>query len=55
VDSELGIVRMPRVVAVYDVGRLLNEKTGKSQFIGGIVWGISLALHEDTPRRPTYR
>jgi xanthine dehydrogenase YagR molybdenum-binding subunit len=48
VDSELGIVRVPKVVAVYDVGRLLNEKTGKSQFIGGIVWGISLALHEDT-------
>lgn len=39
---------MPRVVAVYDVGKLLNEKTGKSQFIGGIVWGISLALHENT-------
>jgi xanthine dehydrogenase YagR molybdenum-binding subunit len=48
VDPELGIVRVPRVVAVYDVGKLLNEKTGKSQFIGGIVWGISLALHEDT-------
>src|SRR5437588_3518725 len=48
VDSQLGVVRVPRVVAVYDVGRLLNEKTAKSQFIGGIVWGISLALHENT-------
>ncbi len=48
VDRELGIVRVPRVVAVYDVGKLLNEKTAKSQFIGGIVWGISLALHENT-------
>jgi xanthine dehydrogenase YagR molybdenum-binding subunit len=47
VDPQLGIVRVPRVVAVYDVGKLLNEKTGKSQFIGGIVWGISLALYED--------
>jgi xanthine dehydrogenase YagR molybdenum-binding subunit len=26
----------------------LNEKTGKSQLIGGIVWGVSLALHEGT-------
>jgi xanthine dehydrogenase YagR molybdenum-binding subunit len=48
VDPQLGIITVPRVVAVYDVGKLLNEKTGKSQFIGGIVWGISLALHEAT-------
>ena len=53
VDPDLGTVRVPRVVAVYDVGRLLNEKTGKSQFIGGIVWGISLALHEDSRVDPT--
>lgn len=46
-DLDLGIVRVPRIVAVYDIGRLLNEKTGKSQLIGGIVWGISLALEED--------
>lgn len=48
VDPQLGIVRVPRIVAVFDVGKLLNTKTGRSQFIGGIVWGISLALHEDT-------
>lgn len=35
-------------MAVYDVGKVLNQKTGGSQFIGGIVWGISLALLEDT-------
>src|SRR5258708_21853783 len=39
---------MPKGVGGYGVGKLLNEKTGKSQFIGGIVWGISLALHEDS-------
>ena len=48
VDPQLGTVRVPRIVAVYDVGKILNAKTAKSQFIGGIVWGISLALHEDT-------
>ncbi len=48
VDPDLRMVRVPRVVAVFDVGKLLNTKTGRSQFIGGIVWGISLALHEDT-------
>jgi xanthine dehydrogenase YagR molybdenum-binding subunit len=51
-DLDLGIVRVRRIVAVYDVGRLLNEKTAKSQFIGGIVWGVSLALHEDTQVDP---
>jgi xanthine dehydrogenase YagR molybdenum-binding subunit len=35
-------------VAMYDVGKIMNEKLAKSQFIGGIVWGISLALLEDT-------
>jgi len=48
VDSGLGIVKVRRIVAVYDVGRVLNEQTARSQFIGGIVWGISLALLENT-------
>jgi xanthine dehydrogenase YagR molybdenum-binding subunit len=48
VDPDLGMVRVPRIVAVYDVGKILNAKTATSQFIGGIVWGVSLALHEDT-------
>lgn len=48
VDETLGMVRVRRVNAVYDVGTLLSEKTGKSQLIGGIVWGVSLALHEST-------
>ncbi|HEY3999231.1 MAG TPA: xanthine dehydrogenase family protein molybdopterin-binding subunit [Candidatus Xenobia bacterium] len=48
VSVELGMVHVDRVVAVYDVGRIMNRKTAESQFIGGIVWGISLALHEVT-------
>jgi xanthine dehydrogenase YagR molybdenum-binding subunit len=48
VDPELGTVKVRRIVAVYDVGKVLNEQTGRSQFIGGIIWGISLALHENT-------
>ncbi len=47
VDPQLGLVRVRRVVGVYDVGKLLNTKTGSSQLIGGIVWGISLALFEE--------
>ena len=48
VDEDLGIIRVPRVVGSYGVGRLLNAKTGHSQLMGGIVWGISLALLEQT-------
>ncbi|HXO88433.1 MAG TPA: xanthine dehydrogenase family protein molybdopterin-binding subunit [Candidatus Acidoferrales bacterium] len=48
VDPDLGMIRVPRIVAVFDVGRLINPKTATNQFVGGIVWGVSLALHEDT-------
>jgi xanthine dehydrogenase YagR molybdenum-binding subunit len=47
-DRDVGTIRVRRIIGVYDIGKLLNEKTGKSQLIGGIVWGISLALHEET-------
>ena len=52
VDETLGMPRVRRVTGVYDVGTLLNGKTGKSQLIGGIVWGVSLALHEQTHLDP---
>ena len=48
VDEQLGMPRVRRVVAAYDIGTLLSGKTGQSQLIGGIVWGVSLALHEST-------
>ncbi|WP_144148468.1 xanthine dehydrogenase family protein molybdopterin-binding subunit [Paraburkholderia sp. BCC1884] len=48
VDAELGTIRVPRVVAVYDVGRVLNQKTAHSQLMGGLVWGVSAALQEET-------
>jgi xanthine dehydrogenase YagR molybdenum-binding subunit len=48
VDPRVGMPRVRRVVAVFDVGKIVNEKLARSQFIGGIVWGIGLALHEDT-------
>jgi xanthine dehydrogenase YagR molybdenum-binding subunit len=46
VDADLGTIRVARVVGVYDVGSLLNEKTAHSQLMGGIVWGIGSALTE---------
>jgi len=46
VDADLGTIRVPRIVGVYDVGSLLNEKTAHSQLMGGLVWGIGSALTE---------
>ena len=48
VEEPYGMPRVRRVVAVYDIGTLLSGETGHSQLIGGIVWGVSLALLEDT-------
>ena len=48
VDADLGTVRVPRVVGAYGVGKLINAKTGHSQLMGGIVWGIGMGLHEKT-------
>ncbi|WKB53606.1 xanthine dehydrogenase family protein molybdopterin-binding subunit [Eleftheria terrae] len=54
IDRTLGEIRVPRIVGAYAVGRLLNAKTGRSQLMGGIVWGVSMALHEHSLRDPRY-
>jgi xanthine dehydrogenase YagR molybdenum-binding subunit len=48
VDEQLGVVRVPRVVSAVAAGRILNAKTARSQIMGGVVWGIGMALHEET-------
>ena len=48
VDCELGVIRVPRVVGAYAGGRVLNAKTARSQLVGGIIWGIGMALMEET-------
>jgi xanthine dehydrogenase YagR molybdenum-binding subunit len=48
VDELLGFVRIRRVYAVYDAGRVINPKLAHSQAIGGMVGGIGMALLEGT-------
>ena len=48
VDEQLGVVRVTRAVTAIAAGRILNTKTGGSQILGGVVWGIGMALHEET-------
>jgi xanthine dehydrogenase YagR molybdenum-binding subunit len=57
VDRELGEIRVPRVVAAYGAGKILNAKTARSQLQGGVVWGLGMALEEETlvdPRTGRY-
>jgi xanthine dehydrogenase YagR molybdenum-binding subunit len=48
VDDQLGVIRVTRVVSAVAAGRILNTKTAHSQVLGGVVWGIGMALHEET-------
>lgn len=48
VDADLGSIRVARLTGVYNVGRMLNVKTARSQLMGGLVWGIGAALEEAT-------
>jgi xanthine dehydrogenase YagR molybdenum-binding subunit len=52
VDPDLGVVRVARVVGAYDIGRVLNPRTARNQAVGGITWGIGMALMEQTPTHP---
>ncbi len=48
VDEDFGTVRVTRAVTAVAGGRILNPKTARSQIIGGMVWGISKALEEES-------
>jgi xanthine dehydrogenase YagR molybdenum-binding subunit len=47
VDTETGVIKVERVVAVHDCGRPLNPLAVESQINGGVLQGISYALYED--------
>jgi xanthine dehydrogenase YagR molybdenum-binding subunit len=48
VDTDTGEIRVPRMLGVFAAGRIINPKTARSQFIGGMTWGLSMALHEES-------
>jgi xanthine dehydrogenase YagR molybdenum-binding subunit len=54
VDPDLGEIRVSRLTGVYGVGTILNAKTGRSQLIGGMVWGVGMALMEQTMLDPRF-
>ena len=48
IDEQLGVIRVTRIVSAVAAGRILNTKTAGSQIMGGMIWGIGMALHEET-------
>src|SRR5258707_2834235 len=54
VDADTGEVRLRRMLGVFTAGRVLNAKTARSQAIGGMVFGLGSALHEDMILDPRF-
>ncbi|MFD3652031.1 xanthine dehydrogenase family protein molybdopterin-binding subunit [Streptomyces sp. NPDC058620] len=54
VDSLTGEVRVRRLLGVYAAGRILNARTARSQFIGGMVMGLGMALTEGSTMDPVF-
>ncbi|HUC25640.1 MAG TPA: xanthine dehydrogenase family protein molybdopterin-binding subunit [Streptosporangiaceae bacterium] len=54
VDADTGEVRIPRMTGVFAAGKIINPKTARSQFIGGMTWGLSMALHEESLVDPRF-
>lgn len=54
VDLATGEVRVPRMVGVFAAGRIVNPTTARSQLIGGMTMGLSMALHEEGVMDPVF-
>ncbi|WNG88172.1 xanthine dehydrogenase family protein molybdopterin-binding subunit [Mycobacterium sp. ITM-2016-00317] len=54
VNRDTGEVRVPRMLGVFSIGRAINPRTLRSQLIGGMTMGLSMALHEESVRDPRF-
>ena len=54
VNNSTGMVKVNRVVAITGAGKILNPKTAQSQIIGGVTWGIGMALTEESVIEPRW-
>ncbi|GGW98108.1 xanthine dehydrogenase family protein molybdopterin-binding subunit [Streptomyces lomondensis] len=50
VDPATGEVRVRRMLGIFAAGRIVNPLTARNQLVGGMVWGLSMALHEEAVR-----
>jgi xanthine dehydrogenase YagR molybdenum-binding subunit len=54
VDVDTGEVRVPRLLGVFAAGRIVNPIAARSQLVGGMTMGLSMALHEESTLDPTF-
>jgi CO/xanthine dehydrogenase Mo-binding subunit len=54
VHADTGEVRVPRLLGVFATGQIINAKLGRSQLLGGMTWGLSMALHEHSVLDPRF-
>ncbi len=54
VDPDTGEIRVPRLLGVFAAGRIINPRTARSQFLGGMTMGLSMALHENSLLDPRF-
>ena len=54
VDVDTGEVRVPRLLGVFAAGRIVLPAMARSQFIGGMTMGLSMALHEESTIDPEF-
>lgn len=52
VDQDLGMVKVDKIVGVMDIGTVMNLKTATNQIMGGMIFGIGMALMENTQYDP---
>lgn len=52
VDPDLYQMRVTRLVGAFAAGRIINPRLAESQLMGGMIWGISFALHEEARHDP---
>jgi xanthine dehydrogenase YagR molybdenum-binding subunit len=52
VDPDLGQIRATRLVGAFAAGRIINPRLARSQLNGGMIWGVSFALHEQAVMDP---
>jgi xanthine dehydrogenase YagR molybdenum-binding subunit len=54
VHADTGELRVPRLLGVFAAGRIVNPRTARSQFVGGMTMGLSMALHENSVWDPRF-
>jgi xanthine dehydrogenase YagR molybdenum-binding subunit len=54
VHADTREIRVTRMLGVFDVGRIVNPHTARSQLIGGMTMGLSMALHEESVVDPRF-